>query len=140
MRKIWSVLRQEFTQTIRQKGYIFIVISVPLLAMVGYSIAQVVQDWVDSEDPELRRVGYVDLAGVLVDDNGDAFDIEFIIRKGIELPDIDTDKQKLIIKNIDSFKNNEYKVKLGSIIPTEKRNYYIENRFNYLKEKLQERI
>jgi len=66
----------------------------------------------------------------------DAFDIEFLIRKGINLPDIESDKQKIMIKNIESFKDNDFKVKLGSIIPAEKRNYYIQNRFTFLKEKL----
>jgi hypothetical protein len=66
----------------------------------------------------------------------DAFDIEFLIRKGIEIPGLDTDKKSKIIDKIDSFSANDFKVKLGSIVNADKRNSYIQNRFNFLKEKL----
>lgn len=66
----------------------------------------------------------------------DAFDIEFLLRKGINLPEIDSDTKSKIIKKIDSFSDNDFKVKLGSILTAEKRNYYIQNRFSFLIEKL----
>lgn len=66
----------------------------------------------------------------------DAFDIEFLLRKGINLPEIDSDTKLKIIKKIDSFSDNDFRVKLGSIITADKRNYYIQNRFSFIKEKL----
>lgn len=66
----------------------------------------------------------------------DAFDIEFLLRKGINLPETNSDTKLKIIKKIDSFSDNDFKVKLGSILTAEKRNYYIQNRFSFLIEKL----
>jgi len=68
----------------------------------------------------------------------DGFDIEFILRKGIPLPKL-SDIQKLtLITRIKKFKDNDFKVKLGSILESDLRRYYIENRFSYLMEKLNE--
>lgn len=66
----------------------------------------------------------------------DGFDIEFLLRQGIPLPDLsDADKTKMIAR-LDGFKENDFKVKLGSILESDIRAYYIENQFNYLKRKL----
>jgi predicted nucleotidyltransferase component of viral defense system len=66
----------------------------------------------------------------------DGFDIEFLLRQGIPLPDLsDADKTKMIAR-LDGFKENDFKVKLGSILESDIRAYYIENQFNYLRQKL----
>jgi predicted nucleotidyltransferase component of viral defense system len=66
----------------------------------------------------------------------DGFDIEFLLRQGILMPDIpETDKAKLISR-LDSFKPNDFKVKLGSVLESDIRTYYIENQFKYLRRKL----
>lgn len=66
----------------------------------------------------------------------DGFDIEFLLRQGMMLPDIsETDKTKLI-NILDSFKPNDFKVKLGSVLESDCRAYYIENQFGYLKQRL----
>jgi len=66
----------------------------------------------------------------------DGFDIEFLLRQGIPLPDLsDVDKTKMIAR-LDGFKENDFKVKLGSILESDIRAYYIENQFNYLRQKL----
>lgn len=66
----------------------------------------------------------------------DGFDIEFLLRQGIPLPNLsNADKTKMIAK-LDSFKKNDFKVKLGSILESDIRAYYIENQFNYLRQKL----
>ena len=66
----------------------------------------------------------------------DGFDIEFLLRQGISLPDLsDADKAKMIVR-LDGFKENDFKVKLGSILESDIRTYYIENQFNYLRQKL----
>ena len=66
----------------------------------------------------------------------DGFDLEFLLRQGIPLPDLsDADNAKMIVR-LDGFKENDFKVKLGSILESDIRTYYIENQFNYLRQKL----
>jgi predicted nucleotidyltransferase component of viral defense system len=67
----------------------------------------------------------------------DGFDIEFLLRQGISLPDLpDTDRTEMISR-LDGFKTKDFKVKLGSVLEKDIRDYYIENKFNYLKQKLE---
>jgi predicted nucleotidyltransferase component of viral defense system len=66
----------------------------------------------------------------------DCFDIEFLLRRGIELPDDIGSKAERLSKKIDGFKDRDYKVKLGSILEAELREYYVTKRFSYLKKKL----
>lgn len=65
----------------------------------------------------------------------DAFDIEFLLMRGINLS---TDKEKLssALKIINNFKEQEYKVTLGSILDEKERKYYLANKFSLLKEEL----
>ena len=66
----------------------------------------------------------------------DCFDIEFLIRRGVELP---AQHEKQLIefqKRIILLGDKEFKVKLGSILESDIRDYYIANRFSYLEEKL----
>ena len=66
----------------------------------------------------------------------DGFDLEFLLRQGISLPDLsEADKTKMIAR-LDGFKDNDFKVKLGSVLESDIRAYYIENRFNYIRQKL----
>lgn len=66
----------------------------------------------------------------------DAFDIEFLLRKGIAIPNL-TESQKIkLTKRIKGFKQKDFKVKLGSILEMDLRKYYIENRFSFLDEKI----
>ncbi|HAB51612.1 MAG: hypothetical protein A2315_08690 [Ignavibacteria bacterium RIFOXYB2_FULL_35_12] len=69
----------------------------------------------------------------------DAFDIEFLIMRGVELP---SDKNKLesTLQIINNFKEQEYKVTLGSILEEKDRKFYLENRFKFLKEELAKNI
>jgi predicted nucleotidyltransferase component of viral defense system len=72
------------------------------------------------------------------DEIRDAFDIEFLLRKGISLPPITGMQHTQLVQKLDNYKDNEFKVKLGSIIESELRPYYIQNRFSFLKEVLNE--
>ena len=69
----------------------------------------------------------------------DAFDIEFLLMRGVELP---SDKNKLesTLQIINNFKEQEYKVTLGSILEEKDRKFYLENRFKFLKEELAKNI
>ena len=66
----------------------------------------------------------------------DAFDIEFLLRKGITLPEMTMEDKSLLKKCLKSFRENEFKVKLGSMLDEDMRSYYIKNHFRYLEEKL----
>ena len=66
----------------------------------------------------------------------DCFDIEFLLRRGIELPSEDRKKLITFQKELTQLKVVDFKVKLGSIVGKEIREYYVSNRFSYLQGKL----
>ena len=66
----------------------------------------------------------------------DCFDIEFLLRRGIELPDLTGRRLVVLRQKLANFKDIDFKVKLGSILESDIRNYYIVNRFSYLESKL----
>jgi len=66
----------------------------------------------------------------------DCFDIEFLLRRGIELPALTDRQYKAFQKKLTQFKDIDFKVTLGSILENEIRNYYVKQRFGYLEEKL----
>ncbi len=66
----------------------------------------------------------------------DCFDIEFLLRKGIELPVELEGKLKELQRRLPRLGDADFKVKLGSILDSDIREYYISNRFSYLEEKL----
>jgi len=65
----------------------------------------------------------------------DAFDLEFLVRKGIE-PDLVDEERKAVLKRLKGFKKKDFDVKLGSIILPDLREYYRVNRSAFLVEKL----
>ena len=66
----------------------------------------------------------------------DCYDIEFLIRRGVNLP-VDSDREVANLqKKIAGFKDMDFKVKLGSILEKDFRSYYNENKFSFLEEKL----
>jgi hypothetical protein len=66
----------------------------------------------------------------------DCFDIEFMLRRGVELPALTGRLFNKFQKKLARLKERDFKVKLGSILENEMRNYYVEQRFRYLEEKL----
>jgi len=69
----------------------------------------------------------------------DAFDIQFMLMRGIEIPK-DKGKLQQALQVINNFKERDYKVTLGSILDEKDRKFYLENRFNFLKEELVKQI
>jgi predicted nucleotidyltransferase component of viral defense system len=61
----------------------------------------------------------------------DAFDLEFILRRGVKL-EIDAQALRKVLTVVDSFGEKDYQVKLGSLLGAEDRRYYRKNRFEYL--------
>jgi hypothetical protein len=66
----------------------------------------------------------------------DCFDIEFMLRRGVELPALTGRQSNEFQKKLARLKERDFKVKLGSILENEIRSYYVKQRFNYLEEKL----
>jgi predicted nucleotidyltransferase component of viral defense system len=66
----------------------------------------------------------------------DCFDIEFMLRRGIALPELSGKQFNDILEKAAGFKDKDFKVKLGSIVDSNTRVYYVQNRFSYLMEKL----
>jgi hypothetical protein len=66
----------------------------------------------------------------------DCFDIEFLLRRGIEFPALTGSQSQVFQKKLTRFKDRDFKVTLGSILEGDVRDYYISQRFNYLRGKL----
>jgi len=69
----------------------------------------------------------------------DAFDIEFLVRSGIELP-ADIEKIKKMLKIIKNYKKRDYYVTLGSLLESKTRDYYKQNGFSYLMQILNQKL
>ena len=67
----------------------------------------------------------------------DGFDIEFLLRQGVLLPELTKNEISKLMNRVDGFNAKDFKVKLGSVVESDIRKYYIENRFNFLRQKLQ---
>jgi hypothetical protein len=66
----------------------------------------------------------------------DCFDIEFLLRRGVALPKNDAKRLHTLHRKLSRFKDIDFKVKLGSILESDARAYYVANRFKFLEEKL----
>ena len=66
----------------------------------------------------------------------DGFDIEFLLRQGIPLPELTKNEISKLINRIHAFKAKDFKVKLGSVLEGDIRKYYVENRFSFFRQKL----
>jgi hypothetical protein len=66
----------------------------------------------------------------------DCFDIEFLLRRGISLPFKTGRESTEFQKKLARLKNTDFRVKLGSILEKDIRDYYVMHKFNYLEEKL----
>ncbi len=62
----------------------------------------------------------------------DVFDIEFLLKKGINI-DTSYETLKRVLKEIDSFTQKDYTVKLGSLLEEKQRKYYISENFKILR-------
>jgi len=69
----------------------------------------------------------------------DAFDMEFLLKKGIELDTSPAILEK-VLKEINSLTKRDYSVKLGSVLEEGQRRYYLTENFKILKSAIQEKI
>jgi len=70
----------------------------------------------------------------------DCFDIEFLLRRGVALPFKDPGPNLAFQKKLDHLTERDFKVKLGSILESDLRKYYVRDKFSYLKEKLAQMV
>ncbi|HFE64707.1 MAG TPA: hypothetical protein ENK14_09890 [Caldithrix sp.] len=68
----------------------------------------------------------------------DAYDIEFLLRKGISLPEMASEQRALLLRKINSYRKDDFRVKLGSVLEREMRDYYVVHGFRLLEEKLRQ--
>lgn len=69
----------------------------------------------------------------------DAFDIEFLLKKGVN-PDAPVDDLRRLLKVVRSFTKNDYAVKLGSLLEAAERKYYLNNKFKILESRITEKL
>jgi hypothetical protein len=67
----------------------------------------------------------------------DGFDIEFLLRNGISLLGLSESDRAKMLARLSGFKDRDFKVKLGSVLESDIRAYYVENHFKYLRQKLE---
>lgn len=65
----------------------------------------------------------------------DAFDLEFLLRKDIQL-DLEPDTAKRLLSRLQRLKKHDFDVKLGSLLMPELRGYYRVHGFSFLTERL----
>jgi predicted nucleotidyltransferase component of viral defense system len=65
----------------------------------------------------------------------DAFDIEFLLRRGVTF-ELNEEEKKAIVKKIRGFTKKDFDVKLSSVLLPELREYYREHRFEYIEQRL----
>ena len=65
----------------------------------------------------------------------DAFDLEFLVRKGIVL-DLSEKQRGTVMKKLKRFQKKDFEMKLGDIVLPELRDYYNQQGFAHLEERL----
>jgi predicted nucleotidyltransferase component of viral defense system len=64
----------------------------------------------------------------------DVYDIEFLLKRGAgNFEEVSDGERKLLLEVVDSFKEKDYKVKLGSLLDAKERDFYVTNRFKLLR-------
>jgi predicted nucleotidyltransferase component of viral defense system len=66
----------------------------------------------------------------------DCFDIEFMVRRGVKIPLKKGKESMALQKKVADLKEQDFRVKLGSILEDEIGEYYVTNRFRFLQDKL----
>jgi predicted nucleotidyltransferase component of viral defense system len=66
----------------------------------------------------------------------DAYDLEFLLRRGATLPPLTSETIAALVERISSFKERDFKVTLGSVLEMRIRDYYNRNHFSFLLDKL----
>lgn len=66
----------------------------------------------------------------------DAFDIEFLLRRGVPLPELDAAALRRLRAGLGRFTDRDFSVTLGSILESDIRDYYVSQKFAFLNERI----
>ena len=69
----------------------------------------------------------------------DVFDMEFLLKKGVEL-DVGKEKLKALLSGMGALTKNDYDVKLAAVLDSEQRKYYSVENFKVLKAAIKDRL
>jgi len=97
MNKTFIILKHEFWQTLRNRSFLILTLSLPLLAILGMGIYQGVQHWYHPGAPQEVKIGYVDQTGM--------FD-EYTSQPGVLFvlyPDEEQAKDALLAKDVKEY-------------------------------------
>jgi predicted nucleotidyltransferase component of viral defense system len=106
-----------------------------IIAFSKYTNRQVLVNALPAEDMMRSKIQ----AFISQKEIRDCYDIEFLLRRGVELP-ADNATLKRCLAIIDAFRPNDYKTKLNPLIESRKRVYYLQHNFTYLRMKLLELV
>ncbi len=67
MNKALIILKHELGQTVRRKSFIHLTVSIPLIAILGMLVYQIIQGMEAEPEKEEERIGYVDATGMFND-------------------------------------------------------------------------
>jgi len=105
------------------------------IAYSKYSTTQVLVRVVSGPDMMREKIAaFLDRGEVR-----DAFDVEFLLKKGEALDGAQETLRKLLA-GIRSLPKNDFSQKLGSLLEDDQRRYYSENKFRILEQAIQERL
>jgi ABC-2 type transport system permease protein len=97
MNKALIILKHEFWQTLRNRSFIILTLSLPLLAILGVGIYQGVQHWYHPGAPQEEKIGYIDHTGIFGN---------FTSKPGVQFvlyPDEQTAKDALLAKDVKEY-------------------------------------
>lgn len=66
----------------------------------------------------------------------DGFDMEFLLRRGVPLPQLDSDTLQRLRQGLGRFTDRDFAVTLGSVLESDMRAYYAARKFAFLEEKI----
>jgi len=111
------------------------IISEKAIAYSAYSNTQVLLNTVSLNDMMISKIqAFTERKEIR-----DIFDIEFLYKKGVKLPD---DKPALnqLLSIINKLTKKDYTVKLGSIVSADQRKYYTQENFKIIKLAIKEKL
>jgi len=97
MNKTFIILKHEFRQTLKNRSFIILTLSLPLLAILGMGIYQGVQHWYHPGAPQEVKIGYVDQTGMF-DEYTNQTGVPFVL-----YPDEEQAKDALLAKDIKEY-------------------------------------
>ena len=97
MNKVFLILKHEFWQTLKNRSFLILTLSLPLLAILGVGIYQGVQHWYHPGAPQEVKLGYIDHTGMFGNFTSEP-GVQFVL-----YTDEETAKDALLAKDIKEY-------------------------------------